>query len=269
MRTIPAKYLAAALASAMLLSPLCADEWDKKTIVKTNTPIQLPTTTLPPGTYIFKLLDSNSSRHIVTVWDKDGTHLITTVLAIPNFRLTPTDNSKLTFWETPPDQPAALRAWFYPGDTFGQEFAYPKRLADQISSAAHAEVPTLAAGDEKHYGGQAVTETAKIEQSAVTPEAEPDPDPVAQPSEQPVATEPDVEPLAAPALPPQKSVEVAPAPTSSSPTREPSARPNDRTTANAAPQPPQTATTRNEMLSVGFLLAIAGICTVAVRSKRA
>ena len=39
-----------------------------------------------------------------------------------------------TFWETPPGQPKALRAWFYPGDNFGQEFAYPKSAAVQIAA---------------------------------------------------------------------------------------------------------------------------------------
>ena len=51
---------------------------------------------------------------------------MTTILAIPNYRLQPTGKTVFTFWETPPGQPKALRAWFYPGDNFGQEFAYPK-----------------------------------------------------------------------------------------------------------------------------------------------
>ena len=114
------------LAAAVSLAPMAkADEWNKKTILTVNEAIQLPSVVLQPGTYTFKLLDSQSDRHIVQVFDKDGMHLITTILAIPNYRLQPTGKSEFAFWEVPAGQPAAMRAWFYPGDNFGQEFAYP------------------------------------------------------------------------------------------------------------------------------------------------
>ncbi len=94
-----------------------------------NEPIQVPNKVLPPGTYVMKLLDSPSDRHIVQIFNADENHLFTTILAIPNYRIQPTGKTVFTFWETPPGQPKALRAWFYPGDNFGQEFAYPKSAA--------------------------------------------------------------------------------------------------------------------------------------------
>jgi hypothetical protein len=122
-----------------------ADEWDKRTTLTVNETIQVPNKVLPPGTYVIKLLDSPGDRHIVQVFNSDETELLTTILAIPNYRLRPTDKSVFTFWETPPGQAKALRAWFYPGDNFGQEFAYPKRTAVAIASVSHAEVPTTEA----------------------------------------------------------------------------------------------------------------------------
>ena len=62
-----------------------ADEWDK-----TNEPVQVPGEVLPAGTYVFRLQDSTSNRHIVQIFNEDHTSLITTVLAIPNYRLQPT-----------------------------------------------------------------------------------------------------------------------------------------------------------------------------------
>jgi hypothetical protein len=53
--------------------------------------------------------------------------VVTTILAIPNYRLQVTDKTVFQYWEVPAGQPRALRAWFYPGDNFGQEFAYPKQ----------------------------------------------------------------------------------------------------------------------------------------------
>lgn len=122
-----------------------ADEWNKKTILTVNETIQVPNKVLPPGKYVMKLLDSPSNRHIVQIFNGDETHLETTILAIPNYRLEPTGKTVFTFWETPPGQPKALRAWFYPGDNFGQEFAYPKSAAVQIAQVSHAPVPTTEA----------------------------------------------------------------------------------------------------------------------------
>jgi len=136
------------LAGAALIMSARADEWNKKTIITVNESIQVPGKVLPAGTYVMKLMDSQSDRHIVQIFDKDEKHLETTILAIPNYRLEPTGKTRFQFWETPPGQPKALRAWFYPGDNFGQEFAYPKSEAMQIASATHQTVPTTYAQNE-------------------------------------------------------------------------------------------------------------------------
>ena len=64
-------------------------------------------------------------------------------LAIPNYRLTPTGKSVFQFWETPVGQPRAMRAWFYPGDNFGQEFAYYKTKSIEIAKVTNAPVPAV------------------------------------------------------------------------------------------------------------------------------
>lgn len=125
-----------------------ADEWNKRTILTINQAVQVPNATLQPGKYVMRLLDSPSNRHIVQIFDENERHLITTVLAIPNYRLQPTGKTQFGFWETPAGQPKALRSWFYPGDNFGQEFAYPKNQAVQIASAVNQPVPTTYAQNE-------------------------------------------------------------------------------------------------------------------------
>ena len=52
--------------------------------------VQVPNKVLPPGKYVMKLLDSPSDRHIVQIFNADETHLFTTILAIPNYRMQPT-----------------------------------------------------------------------------------------------------------------------------------------------------------------------------------
>jgi hypothetical protein len=155
------------LAAAVSLAPMAkADEWNKKTVLTVNEAIQLPTVTLQPGTYTFKLLDSLSDRHIVQVFDKDGMHLITTILAIPNYRLQPTGKSDFTFWEVPAGQAPAMRAWFYPGDNFGQEFAYPKNMGMQIASSAKMAVPTVAATSAEDFKSAPISATSETGESA-------------------------------------------------------------------------------------------------------
>lgn len=133
-----------------LLASLQADQWDKTTVLQINEAIQVPscctpdhTVTLQPGEYVMALVDSLSDRHIVRIFDKDKQHVITTILAIPNYRLQPTGKTVFQYWEVPAGQPRALRAWFYPGDNFGQEFAYHKQTAVEIATYDKTPVPAI------------------------------------------------------------------------------------------------------------------------------
>src|SRR5919112_3062650 len=119
-----------------------ADQWNKKTILTVNETIQVPGKVLQPGKYVMRLLDSPSNRHIVQIFNKREDQLQTTVLAIPNYRLQPTGKTEFQWWEVPAGQPRAMRAWFYPGDNFGQEFAYPKSEAVAIATNNTQNVPT-------------------------------------------------------------------------------------------------------------------------------
>ena len=139
-----------ALIAAAVTPPVKADEWDKKTVITINEPVQMPSccnpehvVVLQPGTYVLALVDSLSDRHIVRVFEKDEKTVITTILAIPNYRLQPTGKSVFQFWETPAGEPRAMRAWFYPGDNFGQEFAYNKVKSIEIARVAKAPVPAV------------------------------------------------------------------------------------------------------------------------------
>jgi hypothetical protein len=195
------KQLVLAVASIGLLGVAIApsaraDEWNKKTILTVNETIQVPNKVLPPGKYVIKLLDSPSDRHIVQIFNGDETHLLTTILAIPNYRLQPTGKTVFGFWETPPGQPKALRAWFYPGDNFGQEFAYPKSAAVQIAANAHAAVPTTEVTEPSEMTTAPVTTTPAPQEEAAAPAPEPQPE-AAAPAPAP-------EPAPAPAPAPQE-----------------------------------------------------------------
>jgi hypothetical protein len=138
------KRLSLLLAAALLFAilPLRADEWDKKTTVTFARPVELPNIVLPAGTYVFKLMNSSSDRNIVLVYNTEGNHLYTTILAIPNYRLNPTGDVVLRFNEGIRGRPDPLRAWFYPGDNYGQEFVYPKKRAAELAETVRVPIFT-------------------------------------------------------------------------------------------------------------------------------
>jgi hypothetical protein len=110
-----------------------ADEWNKATKVTFSGPVEVPGRVLDAGTYWFTLMDNPSNRNIVQVWNSDRTQLITTILAIPDYRLQPKGETVMKFEERPSNNPEALQAWFYPGDNFGQEFVYPQARATELA----------------------------------------------------------------------------------------------------------------------------------------
>jgi hypothetical protein len=141
-------FAAATCLGLLSMTGAMADQWNKRTILTVNEPIQVPGKVLQPGKYVMKLLDSPSNRHIVQIFNDREDQLQTTILAIPNYRLQPTGKTEFQWWETPAGQPKAMRAWFYPGDNFGQEFAYPKTEAVSIAAATNEQVPTTYAQTE-------------------------------------------------------------------------------------------------------------------------
>src|SRR5690349_7837806 len=112
-----------------------ADTRDKKTVITFSQPVEVAGHVLPAGTYTFQLMDSMTDRHIVQIFNANGTKLIATVLTVPDYRLTSTDATVIKFREVPAGTLQAVRAWFYPGNTVGEEFIYPKARAMVLAKA--------------------------------------------------------------------------------------------------------------------------------------
>lgn len=129
---------------ALAFSPsVKADDWNQKTKVTFSQPVEVPgvnAQVLPAGTYVFKVLDSLSDRHIVRIFNEDETYVYTTILAIPNYRLQSTDQTVITFRERAAGQPQAIRAWFYPGRRWGHEFVYAKSRAVELAKIVNEPV---------------------------------------------------------------------------------------------------------------------------------
>jgi hypothetical protein len=116
---------------------------DRATIVTISAPVSVAGTVLPAGEYLFRLADTQASRNVVQIFDRDRTKIFATVIGISALRDQPEGESVVTFHETPSDRPPAVRYWFYAGERAGQEFVYPKEQAMAIARASGEPVMAM------------------------------------------------------------------------------------------------------------------------------
>jgi hypothetical protein len=168
-----------------------ADEWDKKTIITFSGPVDVAGHQLDAGTYVFKLADT-PDRHVVQICNQNETQVIATILAVPDYRLTPTGSTTIKFSETSNGSTTSgtlgeagipIKEWFYPGDNFGQEFPVkpapaevataepttPPPAETEAAPVAHPEEPPA------QVAAPATTETQPQAQEAAPAQTEPAP----------------------------------------------------------------------------------------------
>jgi hypothetical protein len=128
------------LACAALLPMARADEYDQKTKMTFNEPVEIPGQVLPAGTYWFVLFPNTPDRNIVQVFSKDQSKLYATVFAISSDRQQPTNRTELQFAERPHNKPEALLKWYYPGSLIGHQFLYSRKHEREFAREAKLNV---------------------------------------------------------------------------------------------------------------------------------
>ncbi|MFZ0519801.1 MAG: hypothetical protein WAL95_02185 [Candidatus Acidiferrales bacterium] len=132
------------LAFLMILPGARADETNQATKVTFNQAVQIPGRVLPAGTYWFMLPQDITDHNQVRIYNSDRTVFYGTVITINAVRVQTTDKSAFTFTEHSSTQPQALVTWFYPGETIGHQFLYPKQVSTELAKAKQV---TIVAGD--------------------------------------------------------------------------------------------------------------------------
>lgn len=173
MRRIPSLLTVAVSGSVlavMLAASARADTWDQLTYFTFSAPVEIPGVALPAGTYMFKLANPDESRSVIRVLSQDGSHVYSTFLTIPDKRLTPTADPVVTFNETPAGMPEAIKAWFYPGNSIGHEFVYPKDQAQRIAAATNQSVLTSGSvpGNERPIAASSTTPVESFKNASVS-----------------------------------------------------------------------------------------------------
>jgi len=147
-----------------------ADEWNKLTYLTFSGPVNMPGITLPAGTYRFELADPDSSRRVIRVSEKDGSKNYGMFLSISEQKLEPSDKPLVMFKETQSGSPQAVQAWFYPGETTGYEFVYPREQAMKIAKATHTSVLAMkdtaqSSTDEQRMSSMKSAEVTRIDEN--------------------------------------------------------------------------------------------------------
>jgi len=137
---------AAAIVLTMSATPASAQPLDSRTEFTFNSPVEMPGVTLPPGTYIFRFIDATTGKKVMQVQAKDASSKnYGMFMTISAQRPRASDDAELRFLETPAGQPAAVKTWWYPGNTIGREFIYPKSQARRLAQATNSPVLTTQA----------------------------------------------------------------------------------------------------------------------------
>ena len=214
---------------------------NNRTVLTFSQPVEVPGKILPAGTYTFEMHDSGMNRHVIEIFDEGGTKLQALVLAIPSYRAKATEDTVIKFAEVAPGQPQAIRFWYYPGQTTGNELVYSKTRARELAAAANLAVT---ATDDTLYVDSKMDTMKSAEVVTMTPQKTEVPVQYQTPPPEPVVTK--TEPVVTPTP--------TPAPVAVTPTPEPM----------PAPVPerrelPRTASTLSLVLFIGMGLLALGV----------
>jgi hypothetical protein len=126
MKAFRTSFAIAAIAAFCALWPgnARAQSPDRKTVVTFSQPVEVPNLVLPAGTYIFKRLDT-VTPNLIQILNADESRVFATLITASDYRQEASDETVITFEERPNGSPKAIKDWFYPGDTAGEEFLYP------------------------------------------------------------------------------------------------------------------------------------------------
>ena len=125
--------LGLSLGATLYATTALAQPEDKRTFFTFSAPIALPGVTLPAGRYIFHIVDTTSTRKVIQVMSDDGKKPLAMANTIPDQRRDAPKDATVAFYETPAGAPAAVKTWWYPGETIGYQFIYPRAQARQIA----------------------------------------------------------------------------------------------------------------------------------------
>jgi len=112
-----------------------ATPFDKRTTFTFSQPVAVPGVTLPAGSYVFRIANTIQGRDVIQVLSADGRTPYAMFFSLRTLAGEPVDRPEIRFLETAADMPLAIRAWWYPAETQGYEFVYPRAQARLLAAS--------------------------------------------------------------------------------------------------------------------------------------
>ena len=134
--------LGVSIGVALFASAAQAQPEDKRTYFTFSGPIALPGVTLPAGRYLFHIVDTTASRKVIQVLSEDQKKPYVMANTISDQRRDAPKDATVAFYESARGTPAAVKSWWYPGETIGYQFVYPRNQAKEIAKATNQPVLT-------------------------------------------------------------------------------------------------------------------------------
>jgi hypothetical protein len=127
--------------------------------------------TLPAGTYMFRIANTETSRNVIQVSNKQGTESYALLSTIQAQRPDVPKDSEIRFLETASGAPPAVGTYWYMGERTGYEFIYSKEQLAALNRSGQPaplaqNVPPIADTDKstdvvEGAGGPAVASPAE------------------------------------------------------------------------------------------------------------
>jgi len=114
---------------------------NERTFMTFSNSVEMPGVTLPAGTYVFRLADT-PTRNVVQVLSKDEKDILGQWTFVQAKRNKPAEDTVVMFKEMPEGTMPAVQYWYYPGESIGKEFIYPKDQGQKIANRTGASVLT-------------------------------------------------------------------------------------------------------------------------------
>lgn len=89
-------------------------------------PVQLPGHILPAGTYLFRLAQSTSEMNVVEIKNPQETKVYGVFLVKPEYHTRLPKRSTIIFEKRGPGPAQAIKAWYYGGSKYFNDFIYPR-----------------------------------------------------------------------------------------------------------------------------------------------
>jgi hypothetical protein len=130
--------LCLALATAILVPVLHADQANQATKVTFSQPVQIPGKILPAGSYWIQLARTGDPD-VVQIFSEQH-ELIATLFTITRERPEQTEPAAVVLANPGDGKAQAIVAWFYPNRTEGHEFLYPKVERQELARDTKQDV---------------------------------------------------------------------------------------------------------------------------------